>query len=51
MDKVHLCMKCHNNPATKEYHMCPYAYDVGNNDDQQFCDCCDECVIQCARDV
>lgn len=33
------------------YHSCPYAEDVKGDDDPEYCNCCDECKLECARDI
>ena len=37
--------KC-GEPSTTESHSCPYAEDVGNNPDPEYCTCCDDCAAQ-----
>ena len=44
-----LC-KCGKNPAT-ESHSCPYAEDIGDNDDPDYCTCCDDCRHECCMDI
>lgn len=45
-----LCSRCKQNPA-EELHGCPYAEDVGNNHDQEYCDCCNKCRRECLADI
>lgn len=45
-----LCGKCGKQPA-QGLHRCPYQYDINDNDDPEYCDCCDACQIDCAMDI
>ena len=45
------CQGCQNvGNATIDPHPCPYAQDI-HNDDTVTCNCCDECMYQCAMDI
>lgn len=46
----HLCQSCKKNPAT-DPHACPFAEEIGGNDDQEYCTCCLDCQSQCAMDI
>lgn len=43
------CPQCQKNEALND-HVCPYAADV-NNDEKSLCNCCEECMHQCAMDI
>lgn len=47
--EVALC-KCGKNPAV-DPHACPYAEEIGDNDDPEYCTCCDECIHECCMDI
>lgn len=32
-------------------HSCPFAGEIGGNDDEDYCDCCSECTDKCAMSV
>lgn len=49
-EEVDLCVTCGKNPSQAP-HSCPYAEEVSGNDDPQYCNCCDDCIHQCAMDV
>ena len=49
MESMAMC-KCAKNPST-EPHACPYAKDVNNNHDPEFCTCCAECEHQCRMEI
>lgn len=46
---VALC-RCGNNPAT-EPHSCPFAEEIGDNNDPEYCTCCDDCRHECCMDI
>ena len=41
-----LCQNCHVNPAS-ELHPCPFQEEVRDNNNPEFCNCCDECTREC----
>lgn len=43
------CNSCGNAPA-KKLHPCPFKVEV-NDDDETLCDCCDDCMDECAGDI
>jgi hypothetical protein len=45
-----LC-KCGKNPPSPDLHSCPFAVEIADNDDEDYCDCCDDCIYECAMDV
>ena len=45
------CTQCLKADASKEMHECPYEKDHGNKGDDDLCNCCEECVKLCERDV
>lgn len=46
----HLCQSCKNNSAEK-LHSCPYAREINDNNDPEYCNCCDDCTQQCCDDI
>jgi hypothetical protein len=42
--------RCLIKPGTLELHPCPYLSCI-NEDDSQQCNCCDDCVQECAEDI
>lgn len=44
------CMKC-GKSVPDGMHSCPYAADINNNDDPNYCNCCEECEHECAMDI
>ena len=48
-EHVVMC-RCGVNPAT-EPHPCPYAEEINDNDDPEFCTCCADCQHECAMDI
>lgn len=38
--------KCGKNKAQAS-HSCPYAEEIGDDDDPDYCTCCEECEIEC----
>lgn len=49
MPEGDLC-KCGKNPKTFP-HTCPYAADVGNDPNPDYCTCCSDCERVCGDDV
>ncbi len=41
-----LCSRCGRNPAQFP-HECPFAAEINENNDPEFCDCCEECIDNC----
>lgn len=39
--------QCHRQAA----HSCPFAKEIHNNHDKQYCRCCERCTNECRRDV
>lgn len=39
-----------NNPAS-EPHSCPFASEINDNDEPEYCTCCDDCQHECAMDI
>lgn len=48
--KEYLCPSCNKNPAS-DPHSCPYAEDIDNNDDPEYCTCCSDCTDEHAMDI
>jgi hypothetical protein len=47
--------QCCDNPSPG-LHDCPYRYEMDSGadykpDDEEYCNCCDECMHQCAMDI
>ena len=49
IEAVEKCESCGKNDAT-EPHTCPYAEEINNNS-ETLCNCCQDCVNQCAMDI
>ncbi len=47
---VDMCNRCDKNPK-KKYHSCPYAEEIGGNEDPEYCACCDDCRHECRMDI
>lgn len=45
-----LCEECKQNPV-ESLHGCPYQEEVNNSTDTKYCNCCDDCMQECAMDV
>ncbi len=43
--------KCRCGKEGNPLHSCPYASEIGGNDNEEYCNCCDECRHQCAMDI
>jgi len=43
--------KCTCDSRVQEHHSCPFAEDVHDSEDENYCNCCAECTHQCAMDV
>ena len=39
-----------NNQAD-EPHACPYAEEINDNNDPEYCICCNDCRIECSYDI
>lgn len=44
------CPSCHKCQAN-DPHSCPFAEDVNDNNDPEFCRCCEACTHECAMGV
>ncbi len=44
-----LC-SCGQHPAT-EPHSCPFAEEIQDDDDPEYCTCCEACERECRRDI
>lgn len=44
-----LC-KCGKNRA-QEPHACPYAQEINDSTDEEYCTCCDDCRHECCMDI
>lgn len=42
--------RCEKNPAAAP-HACPYAQEIGDSMDDEYCTCCDDCRHECAMDI
>ncbi len=49
VDVVVMC-KCGINPATPP-HSCPYAEEIGDDLDPEYCICCHECETECRDNI
>jgi hypothetical protein len=45
-----LCPKCNKNPQTKP-HACPFASEIDEDNNPEYCTCCEECEHECAMDI
>lgn len=45
------CEHSSTNPEAFPLHSCPYQYDVNNDDNAEFCNCCRECTQECADNI
>jgi hypothetical protein len=50
MNNEKMCSRCGKNPA-QELHSCPYAEEINDEHDPEYCDCCEECTQECAWDI
>lgn len=44
------CDRCQKNPSSG-LHRCPYASEINDNNDDEYCNCCDDCTHQCCMDI
>ncbi len=44
------CQSCKTGEGTEELHSCPYNSDI-YEDDSECCNCCEDCVQECADDI
>jgi len=42
------CQRCGNDPA-ENLHPCPFKQEI--HDDDELCNCCDDCMHECAMDI
>ena len=49
LDEIVMC-GCGKNPAS-DPHLCPYQYEINDNDDPEYCVCCPDCEHECAMDI
>lgn len=49
LDQDDKCQSCQNEEAL-ELHTCPYAEEI-NNDSENLCNCCSNCINQCYQDI
>ncbi len=41
---------CNENPL-RDNHPCPHQQDMNENQDQEYCNCCDYCTEKCVEDI
>jgi len=47
---VAICLQCERGTPALALHYCPFRWEV--DDDKDFeCECCEECMEQCSRDI
>ena len=45
-------MKCKcGKEASAESHACPYQSEINDDDDLEYCTCCDDCYQECVWDI
>lgn len=44
-----LCQKC--GKPTEGLHGCPYASEINDDDDPEYCNCCEDCMQECNWDI
>lgn len=49
LETVVMC-HCGKNPAS-DPHSCPYAYEIGDDDNPEYCTCCSDCESNCVLDI
>lgn len=49
LEIIQLCGRCNKNKAS-EWHTCPYNEEI-NEDYETQCNCCEECMSECADDI
>lgn len=47
MDKCQTCGK----EVDGHLHACPFAQEINDNDDDNYCNCCEDCSEECALNV
>jgi hypothetical protein len=47
----HVVDACGCGSPAEAPHSCPYASEIGGNDDEEFCTCCDLCTARCSEDI
>lgn len=43
--------ECTCSETEGDMHSCPYAEDVNDNNDPEYCDCCPSCENECMWDI
>lgn len=43
--------RCTCNEKEHEYHGCAYAYEINDDHDPEFCNCCEFCAYNCMMEV
>ena len=44
------CQRC-KRPVSGDRHACPYASEIGDDDNPEFCNCCDDCMTECCQEI
>ncbi len=44
-----MCQSCEHVPGTEQSHVCPYVEELFY--DQTPCNCCDDCTLQCRKEI
>ena len=47
--RIYSTCKCGKLSGSLVSHYCPYLYKVNN--DKRFCNCCQDCMIRCTRNI
>ena len=43
------CNKC--DKPSPGWHSCPYASEINDDEDPEYCNCCDDCTHECCMDI
>lgn len=48
-DEIRNCSRCGS--PSQGLHSCPYASEIRGEDDEEYCNCCEECASECRMDI
>ena len=48
--KKNKCSRC-NKKSSNGHHPCPYQSEINDNDDTEYCNCCNDCKKECLGDI
>jgi hypothetical protein len=49
--QVKMCGGCNKHEASQSRHYCPFQHEINDNGDDDYCDCCEDCMDNCRMSI